>query len=115
MSYKHTESYRFDDYVVDFSSYSVTYKNKKIKTTAMQLKLLCVFLRNPNKVLTRDYLLSKMELSPEVFDRSIDSSVFKLRKIPNLYRYLRSIYGIGYIFKAKVKVLKFSDDFSVIV
>ncbi|MFI3135449.1 MAG: response regulator [Methylococcaceae bacterium] len=71
--------------------------------TSGEFNLLRVFLEQPNRVLSRDHLISLLkgyERSP--FDRSIDVRVTRLRRKiepkPESPIYLRTIWGEGYLF-----------------
>lgn len=68
-----------------------------------EFRLLTVFLDHPNRVLTRDYLLDQARgRSMELFDRSIDLLVSRLRqKIgddPRTPRLIKTVRGEGYFF-----------------
>ena len=71
--------------------------------TTGEFALLKVLLEHPHKPLSRDKL---MELARgreyDVFDRSIDVQVSRLRKLveedPAKPRYLQTVWGFGYVF-----------------
>ncbi len=73
-----------------------------------EFQLLCAFLKRPKMVLTRDQLLDLTSgRSPNIFDRSIDNQVSRLRrkieadvKDPKL---IKTVWGGGYMFAADVK------------
>ena len=80
--------------------------NQEIELSRAELELLNVFVRHPNRVLSRDLimeLLAGNERDP--FDRSIDVRVTRLRhKIeddPTHPRYIRTVWGVGYQFNSK--------------
>ncbi len=66
--------------------------------------LLLTFLEAPNRVLSRGYLLdATRNRSVEVFDRSIDVQVSRLRrKIEARGELIKTVRGAGYIFAAGV-------------
>jgi len=71
--------------------------------TPNELDLLITLVQNANRVLTRDELLEKMRRhGSDVFDRSIDVLVLRLRKKiernPSAPRYIRTERGFGYLF-----------------
>ena len=75
----------------------------ELTLTAMEFDLLEAFARNPNRVLTRERLLDLAHRNAEeVFDRSIDVRVTRLRqKIepdPAHPTIVRTIRGVGYMF-----------------
>jgi two-component system OmpR family response regulator/two-component system phosphate regulon response regulator OmpR len=79
--------------------------NQEIDLSRAELELLNVFVRHPNRVLSRDFimeLLAGNERDP--FDRSIDVRVTRLRhKLeddPTHPRYVRTVWGVGYQFNS---------------
>lgn len=75
----------------------------EIPLTSMEFDLLKLFAHNPNRVLNRDQI---MELAHhrgwEVFDRSIDLRVMRLRRKievdPDKPEVIKTIRGVGYMF-----------------
>ena len=72
--------------------------------TAMEFDLLRTFAERPNQVLTRDQLLDQAhDRDWEPFDRSIDVRITRIRRKieddPARPRYIRTVRGVGYIFK----------------
>jgi two-component system OmpR family response regulator len=67
--------------------------------------LLLTFLEAPQRVLSRDYLLdSTKNRTLDVFDRSIDVQVSRLRrKIESQRELIKTIRGAGYLFAADVR------------
>jgi two-component system OmpR family response regulator len=67
--------------------------------------LLLTFLEAPQRVLSRDYLLdSTKNRTADVFDRSIDVQVSRLRrKIEGTAELIKTIRGAGYLFAAPVR------------
>ena len=71
--------------------------------TATEFAMLEAFARNPNRVLTRERLLdSTPGRSLEVYDRSVDLRVTRLRRKvevdPSRPRVIRTVHGTGYVF-----------------
>ncbi len=87
----------------DSTARSLKKNGKDIPITTGEYDLLKVFTDRPNQPLSRDQL---MQLSKgkelDVFDRSIDVQISRLRKIieidPNKPIYLQTKWGFGYIF-----------------
>jgi two-component system OmpR family response regulator len=72
-----------------------------------EFRLLSVFIERPNRILTRDQLLDYARgRAMEVFDRSIDLLVSRLRQKlqddPKNPKLIRTIRGEGYFFSAQV-------------
>ena len=67
-----------------------------------------VFAENPNRPLTRDWLLEvTAHREMEAFDRAIDLRITRLRRKieddPKSPRYIKTVWGGGYSFSAEVK------------
>src|SRR5215468_6697004 len=64
--------------------------------------LLLAFLEAPERPLTREHLLNATRVHEDIFDRSIDVQVLRLRRKleidPNAPRMIRTERGIGYVF-----------------
>ena len=103
------EKYRFDNYLLDMNSRSLLKDGSEIPLTAGEFNLLRIFIEHPNRVLNRDHLMDLMkgyERSP--FDRSIDVRVTRLRRKietdPAAPKYVRTVWGEGYLFTPAGKV-----------
>ncbi|WP_417684808.1 response regulator [Roseibium sp.] len=73
-----------------------------------EFQLLCAFLKRPKMVLNRDQLLDLTSgRTPNVFDRSIDNQVSRLRrkieKDPKNPELIKTVWGGGYMFSAGVE------------
>lgn len=71
--------------------------------TASEFDLLRLFVENPNRPLTRDWLLeAAAHRDAEAFDRAIDNRVMRLRRKlerdPAKPEAIRSVRGVGYMF-----------------
>src|SRR5215471_13046583 len=69
--------------------------------------LLLAFLEAPERPLTREYLLNATRVHEDIFDRSIDVQVLRLRRKlkidPNAPRMIQTERGIGYVFALPVE------------
>ena len=97
------EVYRFGDVEVDFTRAEVRRNGAVVVTSALEFKLLTVFIRRRGRLLTREQLLNEawgQDGGPT--DRAIDNHVMNLwRKIeprPDRPRHLVSVRGLGYRF-----------------
>jgi two-component system OmpR family response regulator len=84
---------------------------ERIGLTNGEFSLLAAFLSAPERVLTRDQLLDLSRLhSMEVYDRSIDVQILRLRRKieadPAHPQLIRTERGAGYVFTAPVKTLR---------
>ena len=78
-----------------------------IGLTKNEYALLHAFLDAPNRALTREHLLHATRVHDDVFDRSIDVQILRLRRkleddpaVPGIIETLR---GVGYVFRAQVE------------
>jgi len=80
----------------------VTWDGADIKLTYMEFKLLETFLRNPERVLARSWLLQTVwGTSPDVSTRTVDKHVeIVRRKLPTLGERIETMVRIGYVFRA---------------
>jgi len=93
----------FSETEVDFERRIVRRKGEEIKMTPAEYNLLCYFLQNPDRPLTRDMILNSVwgyEFFPNT--RTVDAHVVKLRQKlepdPNTPRHFLTVHGIGYRF-----------------
>jgi DNA-binding response OmpR family regulator len=88
---------------VDFETHEVTVGSESVKMTPKELKLLRYFLENPNRVISRQELLSQVwEMNGNLQTRAVDQFIARLRKIietdPAAPRHLLTIRDAGYRF-----------------
>ncbi len=90
---------------VDPQRRMVTNRGEEVALTPSEYNLLTYFLRNPNRVLTREMILEDVwgfESAPTA--RTVDSHVVKLRQKlepdPSVPRYFLTVHGVGYRFVA---------------
>ncbi|MCH6267806.1 response regulator transcription factor [Neobacillus citreus] len=83
-------------------SVELKYRNQVISTTPKEFALIGLFLRNPQKVFSREHLLSAIwGLEANIDDRTIDSHIRNLRdKLRNagfpINQHLFTVWGVGY-------------------
>jgi two-component system, OmpR family, response regulator len=85
--------------------YSATLAGRPLRLTTSEFVLLRVLAERAGRVLTREQLLDLTKgSSDEVFDRSIDAHISRLRQKleadPRNPRYLRTVRGAGYLLAA---------------
>jgi two-component system, OmpR family, response regulator len=78
-----------------------------VRLTKGEYALLIAFLDAPQRALSREYLLQATRMHEDVFDRSIDVQVLRLRRRleidPSTPRVIRTERGIGYVFALLVE------------
>lgn len=96
------ERIRWGDIEVMPEAHSVTMGRKAVPLTHLEFKLLEAFLRQPDRVLARSWLLQTVwGASPGVGSRTVDKHVEALRKkLPGFGRKVETVVGVGYLFRA---------------
>jgi DNA-binding response OmpR family regulator len=99
------ETFTFGDAVVDFGRCEVRRRGQLVDMSALEFKLLTVFIRRRGRVLTREQLLdaawgSDVHLNDRVVDNHIVSLRRKLEPDPARPTHLLNIRGMGYRFDA---------------
>jgi two-component system OmpR family response regulator len=111
-SQEELRAYRFAGWELNVRSRRLTAAHGSvIPLTNSEFSLLCAFLGSPQRVLTREQLLERSRLhSMEVYDRSIDVTILRLRRKiesdPSNPSLLTTDRGVGYIFNCAVSVLR---------
>ena len=103
------ETYRFGDWTVSTVTRGLTHSDgRDVDLSTGEYQLLLAFLRHPRMVMSRDRLLDLVRgREADVFDRSIDNLVSRLRKkiedSPAAPTFIKTIWGGGYSFSAEVR------------
>ncbi|KAA0573918.1 response regulator transcription factor [Azospirillum sp. B21] len=85
-------------------------EGREVELTKAEFGLLAAFVKRPQRVLTPDQLLDLTRVDgAEVFDRSIDVLILRLRRKieanPKEPRIIKTERGAGYVFDAKVRTV----------
>ncbi len=94
---------QFGEFSLNLSTRTLTRAGKAVPLTTGEFSVLKVLVQHPRQPLSRDKL---MELARgreyEVFDRSIDVQISRLRKIveqdPSHPKHIQTVWGFGYVF-----------------
>jgi two-component system phosphate regulon response regulator OmpR len=97
------ESHAFGPFSLNLSTRTLTKAGKTVPLTTGEFSVLKVLVQHPRTPLSRDKL---MELARgreyEVFDRSIDVQISRLRKLieedPSHPKHIQTVWGFGYVF-----------------
>jgi DNA-binding response OmpR family regulator len=86
-------------------------QGRRVDISRGEYSLLCAFLASPQRMLSRDQLLEFSRLhSTEVYDRSIDVQILRLRRRietdPANPQLIKTERGVGYYFDAPVKTVR---------
>lgn len=101
----------FADWQLDLTAQRLRGQDgREVELTRAEFGLLAAFVKRPQRVLTRDQLLDLTRADgAEVFDRSIDVLILRLRRKieanPREPRIIRTERGAGYLFDVRVKAL----------
>jgi len=98
-----TEIFQFGEFSLSLSTRALTRRGKAVPLTTGEFSVLKVLVQHPRQPLSRDKL---MELARgreyEVFDRSIDVQISRLRKLveddPSHPKHIQTVWGFGYVF-----------------
>lgn len=81
----------------------------RLVLTKSEYTLLLAFLKAPLRPLTREYLLQATRVHEDIFDRSIDVQILRLRRKlerdPSSPRVIQTERGVGYVFTVPVEPL----------
>jgi two-component system, OmpR family, response regulator len=102
--------FRFGSWQLDRKSRRLSNsRSEVVALTKGEYALLIAFLDAPQRPLSREHLLQATRLHEDVFDRSIDVQVLRLRRKleadPNAPSIIRTERGIGYVFTLPVQPL----------
>ena len=90
---------KFKDLTIDQSLRQVYVKNQQVELTTMEYQLLVLFVMSPSKKLTRDEILNELKgIDVDLFSRSIDVLVSRLRQKLKPTKYIKTVWGAGYCF-----------------
>lgn len=100
---------RFGDWILDLHAHHLISSNQVVlPLSAAEFRLLEIFLHNPNKILSRDDLLTQLQgREAEYYDRSMDMQISRLRKRLNDQegKLIKTMRGHGYILTSEVVVM----------
>jgi len=101
-------SWNDGDLVINYNRKEMLKKGKNISLTPIEWKILSAFTKYPQKVFTRDELITAaFDMDFSGYDRVIDTHIKNLRKKieddPKNPIYLCTIHGIGYKFGGTIQ------------
>ena len=100
--------YRFNGWMLDRRGRKLVDPNAApVSLSKGEYALLLAFLEAPQRSLTREHLLQATRVHEDIFDRSIDVQVLRLRRKlevdPSAPRVIQTARGVGYVFVATVE------------
>ncbi len=102
--------YAFGSWTLNTAQHEIKHENGDlVELSSGETKLLYVFVNHPHTVLSRDQLMDMTQgRQADVFDRSIDNSIARLRKKieenPRAPKLLKTYWGGGYALNCDVQV-----------
>ena len=88
-------------------------QERPVALSKSEYALLLAFLDAPERPLSREYLLQATRIHEDIFDRSIDVQVLRLRRKlepdPKVPRVIRTERGVGYVFAIPVEQSRWAD------
>ena len=106
---------KFGEFELDLSAYQLRRAGRPVKMERIPMDLLCLLVRNPGQLLSREAIIEKL-WGREVFldtDNSINVAVRKIRHVlrddPHKPRFVQTVAGKGYRFAAPVTEMRSSD------
>jgi len=99
---------RFAGWELDRASHIIRRPGEEgVMLTKGEYSLLQAFIEAPGRALSREHLLRATRIHDDVFDRSIDVQILRLRRKleddPNDPRLIVTLRGVGYVFNAEVE------------
>ncbi len=95
----------YENLSIDLEKRKCLYSGKEIVISQKHLEILIYFIRNAEKVVTREKILDYLNSESDIFDRTIDAHISQIRKklknsgIADIA--ISSIYGAGYRLEIK--------------
>jgi len=96
-------SFSHGDFRIDFENMTVCVNGHKPKLKTLEFKLLSYLVKNKNRVITKDEIFRKVWEDSITSDNTLNVHIRHLReKIeanPNEPRYIKTVWGTGYMFE----------------
>ncbi len=87
---------------INVDTHDVYVLDKQISLTIKEYTLLLMFARNPSKIFSRDNIMNELAgIETEIFSRSVDILVSRLRNKIKPLKYIKTAWGSGYKFEIK--------------
>ena len=100
--YKNDEEMQINDLVIDLNKNRVFLEQNEIEFTKIELEIFFTFIKNINKVISREDIINQTSLKEDTKNRTIDMHIsnirFKINDGSKEPKYIKSVWGIGYKF-----------------
>ena len=96
------DTLRFKDLQIDLTRREVRIQGQVAELTTMEYQLLELLARHPGKNYSRDEILNQLKGidAEEIFTRSVDILISRLRQKLKPTQYIKTVWGSGYCFVA---------------
>lgn len=99
---------------MDLEKRNVSFRAQELDLTTAEFDLLKLFLTHPGQVMSRDLIQDRLRgITWDAFDRTIDVTVSRLRQKleddPKKPKYLKTVWGSGYLFVGEVSYVQFKS------
>ncbi|NRB42509.1 MAG: response regulator [Pseudomonadales bacterium] len=106
----HRDQVAGEGLILDVKNHHIHYRNKDIELSHIEFKLLSLLYHRPGRIYTREQIISEVYSDYRtVSERNVDSHIKNLRKkialLDNGHEYIRAIYGAGYKYENRKKLL----------
>ncbi len=97
----------FDELTINRQQRIVEVQNREVELTTMEYQLLLLLASSPGKDFSRDDILNQLKgTETELFSRSVDILISRLRNKLKPLKLIKTVYGSGYAFVATPKSVK---------
>lgn len=101
---KNQSMLKYEDLTIDLQQRTVTVKNKEIELTSMEYQLLTLLATSPGRDFSRDEILNALKgTDTELFSRSVDIMVSRLRNKLKPAEPIKTVWGSGYAFTGRAE------------
>jgi len=99
---KNDEEIQINDLLIDLNKNIVFLEQNEIDFTKIELEIFFTFIKNMNKVISREDIINQTSLNEGTKNRTIDMHIsnirFKIHDDTKEQKYIKSVWGIGYKF-----------------
>jgi two-component system response regulator RegX3 len=99
-----SSTFCFDDFTIDFTMEKIYHGDREIKLKAMEYKLLAYLIHNKNRTVSKEELFQNVWQDSVTGDGTLNVHIRRIREKmednPNDPRYIKTIWGTGYVFEA---------------
>ncbi len=109
MPQKNKELYQFDKFRLDISERILWRDDERIPFSEKAFETLCVLVRRPNRLVTKEELLNEVWANAVVEENSLDKNISLLRQVLGERagdgKFIETVRGHGYRFVAEVRAI----------